>query len=1686
MTFAPTTISNPIPPLPNRQYANIPATGDGLHSPTSGSIKHSSSSILSNGRASQSSHFAPSIKHIDDDAVSIASHASHGSQRTTRSVNTVMSTDAVGAMLERPSDDAQIEEMFQILMNKRDFKSLPEAARKQMLAYSPSKKWMLIHQDALTEAKNTDPRSGSGSTGGAGGAGGSGPGGSGADYHHGSKKGKGAGGGSSSNDAGRSAKKSPEWYVRKIMDNSISTKELGHLLVSLRSEPVTWVQAFIDAQGQVALSTVLSQLNHRHGNPNEAMLDREYDFVKCLRALVNLEEGANHAIQSGKCVPALAQSLVSVRLPTRKLVTDLLTFLSHWQSPNGHEQVLAAFDQLRTPDISPSDNKFKVWLKVVEHTLDGRGKMGSMVGASDEFRLGGVGMENMVMDYGLSAMMLINGVVSGSNDVRVRLHLRALLKAAGLARVAHKLQQMQVPAIDEQIKKYDELAALDYEDLLSLDQTEVLDNMDDPVEIAREIKGRLEHSPAFEYFVSVMQHLMLIRTDPTGEDNTMRMFELVDSIIGRLVMDRITPDSGLQNVLNVSVQQMLNRLQTDDQARRAYLEAKEARKFAEEATAERNRMQRIVNSKADGLVGQLQKQLEETAHMLELQRRANNGLQEDLEDLKQSHVRALQSQELETRELFLMLKEREQAGGSGEPTSEGILDREKLAAKLEAQLARKKVEYRIEGTQGNEIEPNARLRELRDRMEQLQSEARELEFATGGGSGRVAALRDSGQTVSSVNTRSSAGTSSLDGSYSPVTENARLVTIGGKPVDTNRGQMLDAIGRKFSQQTGEAAQDMPPMVTMGVPQQLSKGLPGTPVAGAEGTPAPPAGFTGGPPPPPPAPPAGFTGGPPPPPPPPPPGFTGGAPPPPPPPPPGFTGGPPPPPPPPPPGGFSGDAPPPPPPPPPGFTGGPPPPPPPGFSGSAPPPPPLPGTPAMTAPNSPVVTPTPSTPQTPGLISLRPKRKLKQMHWEKLDSTDHTVWQTPADSSVTLGLHKNGIFEEVDRIFAAKEPRKMIGRKKQAVEKISFLPRDVSQQFGINLHMFANVPVDELVERILQCTPEVIDNANVLDFLSKPELTEVSINLAKSLQPYSVDWTKGREDGEGGTPATSEKDPFELERADHIYVELFYNLRHYWKSRMRALVVVQSYEKEYNDLVIKLRAVDSAADAVKKSNKFRDLLEIILAVGNYMNDSSKQASGFKLGTLQRLAFTKDDKNTMTFLHYVEKIVRTSFPDLETFCDDLKQACTIAKLSVEQLQLDCEEFMQSVKNVQSSIDIGNLSDASKFHPKDKVLSTVLAVLPEARKKKEFLGDQLKTTMSEFNKLMRYFGEDPSDKQAVATFFSKFASFVSEYQKAHQENVIREQENRAYEARKRLQDAPKKSASVSIDSEGNVNVVQPNSSVMDTLLQKLKAAGPTGDARSARRRAAARRNMADQRRALLQDSATNGGEASTTPAESDSAESPGTSETAEEGTTSVTEPKATAATAAGAPSGLRISVSSEDVSEDAKPSPLSPSVTSPLSSEDPSDVDVGGRARQLLMNLRAGGSEYGRNSLGEGGARSRLSERRARHLKKKSELSFKSVFTDEDYKISRDSPDPHSRSEDDKSPTDLGHDKVPSEMMSPDKSDEEFEEAMEHVERNGSSTGEDEHEKQMADGEANGDTKEDTTEEGEGKGVIEIDSE
>ncbi|KAF2744327.1 FH2-domain-containing protein [Sporormia fimetaria CBS 119925] len=1300
-----------------------------------------------------------------------------------------------GFSLQRPPDHV-VEQEFRNLMVKREMKSLPEQARRQMEAYKIDKKWTLVYQDKLAEYKNEEKKR---------------------QMHRNTYV-------SGNMDILVRAEEegSPEWYVKKVMDSSITIKQMQSLEISLRTQPIAWVKGFIEAQGQVALTNVLAKINRRKGQgsvPPPSMhqsriddTEREYEIIKCLKALMNNKYGADNALQHPGIIQALCGSLVSARLNTRKLVSDVLTFLCHWGDGAGHEKVLQALDTLKAQ--YGENGRFDAWMRIVEVTVDGRGKMGSMVGASDEVRSGGIGMENLLMEYVCSTLFLMNMIVDApKRDLQLRVHIRAQFTACGIKRIFHKMEGFQYEIIDKQIEHYKTNEAIDYEDLQERENSSIVDSIEgevkdfnDPVQIADAIGVKVKDSRAYDYFVSAMQHLLLIR-DTDGEDR-LKMFQLVDSMLSYVAMDRRLPDLDLKQSLNFTVQSLLDKLYTDGEARQIRDEAIEARQIADSALAERDEVKAQLELGADGLVQKLQKQLEEQERIIELRNRQVEQMKAELAEAQRLRAQELQRNELETRELYLMLRDAQDVAaaaakkgkdglGATDPAQmAGILDRERLMNRLEIQLQRAKTQATLEGRTFQQVVPSEKLRELRERMEGANGLMLEQDFG-----GVDPSYLGSARAKSGIPRRKPVGGDKGEEERIPDIDEEDEDAVIEKPrlVQMHKPKMSAA------QQAGllnEITAKVKPYED-GVESDAEH---------AQATETKP---TGSIPPPPPPPPGQL-------------GFPGA---------PGVI-------PPPPPMPGKGGVPPPPPPPPPGQLGFP------GAPGGIPPPPPMPG---MGVPGAPP----PPPPPMPGakrggflpkggltagpsvtLPAVRPKKKLKALHWDKVDSPQTTVWATHAPTSEEKEekykeLSKKGVLEEVEKLFLAKEI-KAIGKKaSKKDEKKQIISRDLMHNFQISMAKFSQFSAEEVVRMIIHCDNKILDDGVVMEFLQKKEFCEIPENTAKLMAPYSKDWT-----GPNPLESKREQNPEELTREDQIYLLTAFELQHYWKSRMRALALTRTYESEYDELSAKLLQISQVSDSLRSSTSLISVLGLILDIGNFMNDANKQATGFKLSTLSRLGMLKDDKNESTFADLVERIVRNQYPGWENWTEEVGGVVAAQKVNVEQLITDSKRYIDNVKNVQMSLDAGNLSDPTKFHPEDKVAVVVQRSMKEARRKAEQMAVLLEDMQKMYDDIMAFYGEDAQDESARRDFFAKLANFVVEWKKSKEKNTALEEQHRRNEAsmrRKANNLSPLSSAALAADGDGAAPKSPAATGAMDDLLQKLRAAKPEArDQRDRRRRA------------------------------------------------------------------------------------------------------------------------------------------------------------------------------------------------------------------------------------------------------------
>ncbi|KAM3511090.1 hypothetical protein MY11210_005264 [Beauveria gryllotalpidicola] len=1334
----------------------------------------------------------------------------------------------------KPDDVNVIEQMFAHLMHRRGWHNLPEQARRQMMAYTPDKKWTLLHQDRLGQWQDEQKRRMTARV---------------SQFAQPDVT-------TYSDEEG-----TPEWYVRRVMEDKLDGKGMGSLEVNLRTQQIGWVRRFVECQGQVALVTLLLKINRKIANAPasesskvEKGLDREYDIIKCLKTLMNNKFGADDALMQQKVLLALGTSLVSPRLTTRKLVSEILTFLCTWgDNGEGHYKVIQALDEVKAQ--SGANGRFDDWMQLVEATVDGRGKMGSMVGASDDIRTGGVGMENLLMEYSVASVILVNMMIDApEKDLQLRVHIRAQFTACGIKRILSKMEAFQYELLDKQIERFRTNEAIDYEDMLERESSSIKDSIEgevkdlsDPVQIVDAIQQRLQGSRTNDYFVSALQHLLLMRAND-GEER-LRMFQLVDAMLSYVAMDRRLPNMDLKQSLNFTVQSLLDKLHTDSEARQAQDEALESRQIAEAAMAERDEMRSQLALGADGLVAKLQKQLDEQGRFIDAQRRQAEGLKAELDSVQTLRAKEAQRNELETRELYLMLRDAQDiaasnaakgaaisspmaaSNGTSPEQMQGILDRERLMERLQMQLERQKTQYKLEGrVWGEAAGPSDRLRALREEMEDDEAEAasaappRDLTNSVLGSISRQTRIpRKPVNTNGEVSDKETIEEASeMEEEDGVVYERPRIVEFKRPVIDSKQQAILvDELGSKLKKYDGSDEEDDgvttgPSHPSMDSSAPLTPADTDTPKAGsttAAISAVTPAGAAAPPPPPPPPMPGQLAGPPPPPPPPPPPMPQQ------------IPGAPPPPP---MPGQIPGAPPPPPPPPPPPM---------PGMRSPAigtdgtsmpPPPPPMPG------PKTGGFLPQPTYSSTPsvGLPVARPKKKLKALHWEKVDAPETSHWAAHTPSAEAreekyIELSRKGILDEVEKLFMAKEVKKIGAATGRKDDKKQIISADLRKAYEIALAKFSQHSVEKIVQMIIHCDAEVLDNVVVMDFLQKDDLCNIPDNTSKQMAPYSRDLT-----GPDAAIQTRELDPADLTRQDQIYLYTAFELHHYWKSRMRALALTRSFEVEYEEIYVKMHQVVSVSESLRDSVSLMNVLGLILDIGNYMNDANKQARGFKLSSLSRLGMVKDDKNESSLADLVERIVRSQYPAWENFASEIGGVIPAQKMNVEQLETDAKRYISNIRNVQTSLDSGNLCDPKRFHPEDRVNLVVQRCMKEARRKAEQMQLYLDEMIRTFKDIMIFYGEDPADENARRDFFPKLANFLCEWKKSREKNIQLEETRKRNEASMKRKHAAQKAA-LAASEPGSASAT--STGAMDSLLEKLRAAAPQArDQRDRRRRA------------------------------------------------------------------------------------------------------------------------------------------------------------------------------------------------------------------------------------------------------------
>ncbi|KAF0709561.1 hypothetical protein AaE_012840 [Aphanomyces astaci] len=216
------------------------------------------------------------------------------------------------------------------------------------------------------------------------------------------------------------------------------------------------------------------------------------------------------------------------------------------------------------------------------------------------------------------------------------------------------------------------------------------------------------------------------------------------------------------------------------------------------------------------------------------------------------------------------------------------------------------------------------------------------------------------------------------------------------------------------------------------------------------------------------------------------------------------------------------------------------------------------------------------------------------------------------------------------------------------------------------------------------------------------------------------------------------------------------------QRLRAVHTTHIHLSREDDVRAKVKVLEKAVGELTTSHHTVAVLEVVLAVGNYLNGGTPRGGvwGFKLDILPKLAQVKSTSSTSkSLLHVIADLVAAKAPHANGFYDALPSMEAAAAISLTQLQTDLRGIEAAVTVVQQELTLQRDPFRAKLQPFVTTAQGDCAAL------KQSLG----RLDGQFQRAIRSFGvEKPSsDGDMAQWFFGIWADFCKAYKQAVADN-------------------------------------------------------------------------------------------------------------------------------------------------------------------------------------------------------------------------------------------------------------------------------------------------------------------------------
>ncbi|XP_012989041.4 protein diaphanous homolog 1 isoform X2 [Esox lucius] len=357
----------------------------------------------------------------------------------------------------------------------------------------------------------------------------------------------------------KESSKSAMMYIQELRMEPRDVQLLGcleSLRVSLNNNPVSWVQNF----GGEGLALLLNIMRKIQDEKDENMgVKCQHEIVRCLKAFMNNKYGLKAMLTSVEGIPLLVRA-VNPRVPHMMVdVVKLLSAICILEQPdNLHERVLEAItEEAEKQDIE----RFQPLLS-------------------------GMNKPNIALKNG--CMQLINALISRGEELDYRIHIRSELLRLGLRERLTEVRTIENEELRVQLSVFDDQAE-DDSDELQARLNDIRIEMDDVTEVFQILMNTVKDSKAEAYFLSVMQHLLLVRNDYMVRP---QYYRLIDECIAQIVLQRngADPDFKCRN-LTLDIEGLIDNMVDKTKVQTSEAKAEEMEKKLDAELTARHELQ---------------------------------------------------------------------------------------------------------------------------------------------------------------------------------------------------------------------------------------------------------------------------------------------------------------------------------------------------------------------------------------------------------------------------------------------------------------------------------------------------------------------------------------------------------------------------------------------------------------------------------------------------------------------------------------------------------------------------------------------------------------------------------------------------------------------------------------------------------------------------------------------------------------------------------------------------------------------------------------------------------------------------------------------------------------------------------------------------------------------------------------